>query len=78
MDPLCATYGLKIKKRKKTRFVVGGGRINYPGEVATQTAGMLVVTLLFNSVVSTRDANCMTMDISNVYLMTPLKRPEYI
>ena len=39
---------------------------------------MLVAKILFNSVVSTRNAKFMTMDISNFYLMTPLKRPEYI
>ena len=39
---------------------------------------MLVAKLLLNSVVSTRNAKFMTMDISNFYLMTPLKRPEYI
>ena len=39
---------------------------------------MLVAKILFNSVVSTRNAKFMTMDISDFYLMTPLKRPEYI
>ena len=39
---------------------------------------MLVAKMLFNSVVSTKGAKFMTMDISNFYLMTPLKRPEYI
>ena len=39
---------------------------------------MLVAKILFNSVVSTPGARFMTMDISNFYLMTPLKRPEYI
>ena len=62
----------------RTRFTVGGDRINYPGEVATPTAEMLVAKLLFNSVISTKGAKFMTMDISNFYLMTPLKRPEYI
>ena len=57
---------------------MGGERINYPGEVATPTADMLVAKLLFNSVVSTKNARFMTMDISNFYLMTPLTRPEYI
>ena len=66
------------KEKGRTRFVVGGDRINYPGEVATSTADMLVEKLLFNSVVSTKDAKFTTMDISNFYLMTPLKRPEYI
>jgi hypothetical protein len=39
---------------------------------------MLVAKMLFNSVISTKDARFMTMDISNFYLMTPLLRPEFI
>ena len=65
-------------EKNRTRFTVGGDRINYPGEVATPTADMLVAKMLFNSVVSTKGAKFMTLDISNFYLMTPLKRPEYI
>ena len=57
---------------------MGGDRTNYPGKVATPTAEMLVAKLLFNSVVSTPGAKFMTMDISNFYLMTPLKRLGYI
>ena len=41
-------------------------------------ADMLVAKILFNCVVSTRNAKFMTMDISNFYLMNPLKRPVYI
>jgi hypothetical protein len=66
------------KEPNRTRFVVGGDRINYPGEVATPTADMLVTKILLNSVISTRDAKFMTMDISDFYLNTPMKRPEYI
>ena len=66
------------KEQNRTRFTVGGDRINYPGEVATPTAKMLVAKTLFNSVVSTKGAKFMTLDISNFYLMTPLKRPEYM
>ena len=66
------------KEKERTRFTVGGDRINYPGEVATPTADMLVTKMLINSVISTKGARFMTMDISNFYLMTPLKRPEYI
>ena len=42
------------------------------------TADMLVAKILFDSIISTRGARFMTIDISNIYLMTPLKRPEYI
>ncbi len=68
----------KQAEPNRTRFTVGGIRINYPGEVATPTAEMLVAKMLFNSIVSTRGARFMTMDISNFYLMTPLRRPEFI
>ena len=73
-------YTIRPEKSEKerTRFTVGGDKINYPGEVATPTADMLVAKMLMNSVVSTPGARCMTMDISNFYPMTPLKRPEYI
>ena len=73
-------YTVRPEKAEKnrTRFTVGGDRINYPGEVATPTAEMLVAKMLFNSVISTKGAKFMTMDISNFYLMTPLSRPEYI
>ena len=68
----------KKAKPNRTRFTVGGDRINYPGKVATPTAEMLVAKMLFNSVISTRGAWFMTMDISNFYLMTPLHQPEFI
>ena len=58
--------------------MVGDNRINYPCKVVTPTAEMLVAKLLFNSVISTKGAWFMTMDISNFYLMTPLAQPEYI
>ncbi len=62
----------------QTRFTVGGERINYPGAVATPTAKMLVTKMLFNSVISTKDARFMTMDISNFYLTTPLLHSKFI
>ena len=62
----------------RTRFKVGGDRINYPGAVATPTAEMLVAKILFNSVISTKDARFMTIDISNFYLNYPLPCPEFV
>ena len=40
----------KNAEKNRTRFVLGGDRINYPGEVATPTADMLVAKILFNIV----------------------------
>jgi hypothetical protein len=68
----------KKAEPNRMRFMVGGNRINYPGKVATLTTEMLVAKMLFNSVISTKGARFMTMDISNFYLMTPLHRAEFI
>ena len=73
---VCNVRPEKTDEPNRTRFTVGGDKINYPGEVATPTADMLVAKMLFNSVISTPGAKFMTMDISNFYLMTPLKRPQ--
>ncbi len=40
------------REKRDTSNVVGGNKINYPGEVTTPTAEMLVAKLLFNSVIS--------------------------
>ena len=71
----CAT---RERVKNRTRFTVVRYQIDYPGEVATPTADMLVSKILFNRVISTKRTRSMTIDISNFYLMTPLKRPEYI
>jgi hypothetical protein len=79
------TYGqfvctVRPEKAEPNRmhFTVRGDRINCPGKVATPTAEMLVAKMLFNTVISTKVACFMTMDISNFYLMTPLHRPKFI
>jgi hypothetical protein len=79
------TYGqfvcsVRPKKAEpnQMRLTVGGNKVNYPGKVATSTAEMLVAKMIFNSVISTKGAGFMTMDISNFYLMTPLHCAEFI
>ena len=68
----------KKAEQHRTRFTVGGDRLNYPDKVATPTADMLVAKLLFNSIISTPNAKFMTINISKFYMMTPLKWPEFI
>ena len=62
----------------RTRFTVQGDRINYPDAIANPTAEMLVAKILFNSVISTKDAKFMTIDISNFYLNFSLPRTEFV
>ncbi len=49
---------LKLNKDKKhcTQLMAGGDRINYPEDVGTPTADMILVQILINSVISTKDA----------------------
>ena len=69
---------IEKKEKNRTRFTVGCEKIYYPGEVATSKADILVAKILFNIIISTKGSRFMTIYISNFYLMTPLKRPEYI
>ena len=56
---------------------MGGNLINYPEDVGTPTANLLLIKIFLNSVISTRGAKFAGADLANFYLMTPLKRPEY-
>jgi hypothetical protein len=60
-----------------TRLTLGGNLINYPGDISTRTAELEAIKILFNSVISTKGAEFISIDIKNFYLNTPLERPEY-
>ena len=60
------------------RLTVGGDRINYPEDCRTPTADMTLFKIHVNSILSTQRAKCLTMDIKDFYLRTPMKRPEYM
>jgi hypothetical protein len=62
----------------RVRWTVGGNLIDYPGEVSTKTANLCTAKLLFNSVISTPDAQFMTGDLKDFYLGTPMDRYEYM
>ena len=71
------TICTKKKDPYQTRATMGGNLINYPDDVGTPTANLLLIKIFLNSVISTQGAKFANADISNFYLMTPLKRPEY-
>jgi hypothetical protein len=56
---------------------MGGNLISYLEDVGTPTANLLLIKIFLNSVISTRGANFAGADLTNLYLMTPLKRPKY-
>jgi hypothetical protein len=59
-------------------MTAGGNLIKYPGELTTRTADLTTSKVIWNSVLSTKDAKFMGMDIKNFYLGTPLDRFEYM
>ncbi len=59
----------KKAKTNQTCFIVGTDHINHADKVITPTTNMMVAKCLFNSIISTKGAKFMTMEISNFYLM---------
>jgi hypothetical protein len=39
---------------------------------------MTLFKVILNSIISTKGARCMTIDLKDFYLNTPMKRPEYM
>ena len=76
----CIVCNYRSEKKDPNRCIitVGGNLTNYPGDCGIPTADLLTVKLLINSVISTKGAKFMILDIYHFYLMTPLKRKEYV
>jgi hypothetical protein len=55
---------------------MGGGRLDYSGDVTTSTANIKTFKLKCNITLSAKDAAMMMMDIKNFYLGTSLPRFE--
>ena len=69
------TYRPQKAEQNRTRFTAMGNFItDYTGQIITKTAGLELIKMYWNSVLSTKKAKYMTMDISNMYLNTPLNR----
>lgn len=62
----------------RTCITIGGDRLDYPRETATPTTDLTTSKVLFNSIVSTKNAKFLTMDINKFYLNTPLDIFEYL
>ena len=66
-------YRPQKEEKERTRITVGGDRLEYQGEVSTETAGLTTIDLLLNSVIYSEDARFMTADVKKFYLNTPMK-----
>ena len=77
-DRICCNVRPEKDDPNRTRITVGGTNINTPIDCGTPTADLLTVKLLFNSIISTKGAKFMSIDIKNFYLNTPMERYEYM
>ncbi len=81
-DVTYATFVCELKPKKAevhhTQLTVGGDKVHYSGDVGTPTADLTLVKMHINSVVSTRGAQYMTLDVKNFYLNTPMVKYEYV
>ena len=71
---------LRLHKAETHRvsLTVGGNLINFPGDVTTPTEDLIMAKLIFNSVLSTKNAKFMCAEIANFYINNPMNRYEYI
>ena len=73
-----ADYQPHKEDPNRIRWTVGGNQVDYPWDKSTPTADMTTAKILFNSVISTKDARFGTADIKDFYLNTPMERIEYM
>ena len=62
----------------RVRLTAGGNRLEYPGVTATDTVSLTTTKVHLNSVISTKNAKYMTIDIKDYYYGTPLSTYEYL
>jgi hypothetical protein len=80
-DVTYITFVCSIRTEKKdlyqTRATMVDNLINYPDDVGTPTANLLLIKIFLNSVILTPEARFANANISNFYLITWLKQPDY-
>ncbi len=59
-------------------ITAGGNLINYPGECTMRTANLATSKSMWNSILSTKGAKYMCLDIKNLYLTAPLNWFEFM
>ncbi len=59
-------------------ITAGGNLIKYPGKLLTRTANLTTSKLMWNSVLNTKDAKYMCLNIKKFYLSAPLDQYKYM
>ena len=69
---IMVSYRPKKDNPKRTRLMVGGNIMNYPGDCGTTTADLLTLKLYLNSAIFTIKKRYRTINIKDSYLNTPI------
>ena len=64
--------------KNRVQITVRGNLTDYQYELTTCTADLITTNLVWNSPISTPWARYPALDIGNMYLKTPLVRPDYM
>ena len=75
---LVAPLQLKNKEEHCVRFNVGGNKQDYPGVIATKANSLSTLGLLINIVISTWQAQFLTLDIKDYYYNTSMSCRGYM
>ena len=77
-----ARFVVDVRPEKKdpnrVRITAGGDRLDYFGETSTESASLETAKILLNSVLSTKNAKFMSIDISNFYIQNDLEDYQWI
>ncbi len=75
---MCVNYCPEKDDPNQTCLTIGGNRVNYPGDCGTPTVDIVTVKFHLNSVISTEGARYCTIDLKDIYLMTPMAHPKFM
>ena len=77
-----AWYVVNVRPEKydpnRLRITVSGNRLDYFGEISIGTKSLETAKILINSVLLTKNAKFMALDISNFYIQNDLEDYQYI
>mmetsp|Transcript_14140 Transcript_14140/g.20198 ORF Transcript_14140/g.20198 Transcript_14140/m.20198 type:complete len:111 (+) Transcript_14140:582-914(+) len=59
-------------------MTLGGDELIYAGDAASSSTNIIETKILINSVLSTKGAKFMSLDIKNFFLITPMQDYEYV
>ena len=62
----------------QTRLKFGGNNLQIDMDFGTQTASLLMIKILLNSIISTPGAEFLGFNLKDLYLNTPMNRPDFL